>query len=56
MSYHVYYLSLYEDGGSLYLNKCFLYNKDSKTLYYYKEKVVKVIWSVTGHDDDQRYV
>ena len=41
-SHYICYLSFYENKRSLHLNKCFLYNQDSKTFYYYKKKVIKV--------------
>ena len=42
MSYHVCYLSLYENRGSLRLNERFLYNEDSEVFYYYKKKMIEI--------------
>ena len=43
ISYYTCYLSFYKNRRLLYLNEYFLYDKDNKTSYYYKKKVIKVI-------------
>ena len=52
MFYHICYLSFYKDRKSLYLNECFLYNKNSEVFYYYRKKIIEIIWNITGYNNN----
>ena len=56
MFYYTCYLFFYKNKKLLYLNECFLYSENNEVFYYYKEKVVEIIWSIIRYNNDQYYI